>query len=570
MVKQVRAPKGGTRIGGKFYKGGEFVSTKYSRGGQILRGQPQHRLVDPSWEDPEFPPNYGREFVPHIATFIGVESSFSKAYRYSDEALKHSVQNAHMMLNDPAVFEPLNTRILHTCQLNWHIEPENSEDPRQKHVAEELTSIMKMIPQFSKYLYTLSWAVWFGRYAVENQYNAFEKNGRRYYGIKRWIPLSGDKILFRFDDGTGKYDPEQIGLRMSPAIIRADEVGGIHELEPTYDGLAYFLKPWERKAFVLHRYILMDGEFESPRDAGRIHGVGLRSFLYWTWYQKQETLAQLVEIVERSAAGFTIYYYPEGNAEAKAEVEKIAKTQAHTNIIVMPRSADGNDSYEPQVIPANTSGIDALNDLIVSRFDHPIKRAILGQVLSSESEATGLGSGVATFQKDTLANIIKYDAANLEETVTRELLWVLRDMNFPEWRDTEFRFYLDTETSDPQKDLAALRQGWEMGAEFREQAVHDILGTTPPREGERKLYNPVILQQIRLADEQLQESGQHSALAQAVGGQIGAGQGVQPEGGDEMQGEQPVQIDTQTTREAGDLSKEFYGDYMTGLMGGTN
>src|SRR5690606_19649842 len=104
----------------------------------------------------------------------------------------------------------------------------------------------------------------------------------------------------------------------SPAITKADEMAGLHELEPTYDGLAYFLKDWERRAFVVHSHMRMDGEYESPRDAGRIHGIGLRNFLYWIWYQKQETLAQLVEIVERTAAGFTIYYYPEGNAEAKA------------------------------------------------------------------------------------------------------------------------------------------------------------------------------------------------------------------------------------------------------------
>lgn len=571
MVAQLRAPSGGTRIAGKFYRGGSFLPDQYARGAQVIGRESVDRQVDPASGIPDAPPNFGRPVTPHISTFMGVESSFSKAYRFSDEALKHSRLNAAMMINDPAITEPLFSRMLLTSQLAWHIEPEDIDDPRQKQVAEELTMLCQRIPHFTDYRFELLWAIFYGRYAIENQFETIEKNGRKYYAIRKWIPVDGDKLLFRFDDGSGKYDPDQIGIRMSPAIVKQDEVAGTHELEPTYDGLGYFLKPWERRAFVLHRHMRMDGAYESPRDAGRIHGVGLRSFLYWSWYQKQETLAQLVEIVERSAAGFTIYYYPEGNDEARKEVEKIASTQAHTNILIMPRSADGQDAYQPEVIAANTAGIDALNDLITSRFDHSIKRMILGQILSSEADATGLGSGVATLQKDTLSNIVDYDSDNLSETLTRELVWVLRDLNFPEWRDVNFRFVIDAESSDPAKDLAALRQGWEMGAEFKEQAVHDILGTSPPKAGEKKLFNPVVTQQLRLAVEEERKSGNGTALSSMLGDQFGDISGGenwdQPQ--DEMDDSgMEGDVDTDTSRSASNLASQYYGKYISELMGG--
>lgn len=572
MVSQQRAPSGGTRIGGKFYRGGAFLPETYQRGVRIIGTESVDRQVDPAAGFPDAPPNFGRPIAPHIATFIGVESSFSKAYRFADEALKHSRLNAAMMINDPAITEPLFSRMLLTSQLAWHIEPEDVDDPRQKQVAEELTMLCQRIPHFTDYRFELLWAIFLGRYAIENQFETIHKNGRDYYSIKKWIPVDGDKLLFRFDDGSGKYDPDQIGIRMSPAIVKQDELAGAHELEPTYDGLGYFLKSWERRAFVLHRHMRMDGAYESPRDAGRIHGVGLRSFLYWSWYQKQETLAQLVEIVERSAAGFTIYYYPEGNQAAKEEVEKIAATQAHTNILIMPRSADGLDAYEPQVIAANTAGIDALNDLITSRFDHAIKRMILGQILSSEADATGLGSGVATLQKDTLSNIVDYDSDNLSETLTRELVWVLRDLNFPEWRDVNFRFVIDAESSDPAKDLAALRQGWEMGAEFKEQAVHDILGTSPPKTGEKKLFNPVVAQQLRLAVEEERKGGVGNALSSLLGGSqddvAGGGEAWEPPQEGDDGASMDTGVDTYTSRKAGGLAAQFYGQYITDTMGG--
>jgi hypothetical protein len=39
--------------------------------------------------------------------------------------------------------------------------------------------------------------------------------------VKRWEPRHGDKLVFRWDDGSHEYDPDQVGIRVSrPAITK--------------------------------------------------------------------------------------------------------------------------------------------------------------------------------------------------------------------------------------------------------------------------------------------------------------------------------------------------------------
>jgi phage gp29-like protein len=87
-------------------------------------------------------------------------------------------------------------------------------------------------------------------------------------------------------------------------------------------------------------------------------------------------------------------------------------------------------------------------------FGHRIKRYILGQTLTTEADATGLGSGVADAHKDTLAQIVRYDALNLEESLTHELVRIIQILNFPEtegWQ-MELKFELESEDAKAKMD----------------------------------------------------------------------------------------------------------------------
>lgn len=508
MVTQLRAPKGGTRIGGRWYQGGQTMPSKYRR-----LDEKSTRPHDPASGMLAVAPNMGRSTLPHLMRFSGMIQTLSRSYRHADEAMQDSIPNAHMMLNDPMITEPLFQRIRKTSLLEWHIEVPDENDEEQKALKKELTRLVEAVPRFTDYRFDLLMAVWFGRYGVEHTYKTKRTpptedapRGYRRYVVKNWTPVDGDKLVFRYDDGRGDYDPEQFGIRVSPALAPRDLIAGERRLEATADGLAYFLEPWEQRFWSVHKHLLLDGHWEDPITAGRIHGVGLRSFVYWLWIQKQEALAQLCEIVETSARGIWIYWYPAGNPVAHDEVEKIAAERAHTNVILMPRDVEG-EQYGVEQIPFDGSGAQVLKELIDETYAHLIKRLILGQTLSSEADATGMGSGLADLQGETMADIIRFDAKKLEETITNGLVLELRDRNFPAQRHIDVKFKIDVDSEEPEKALDAIERAWNMGAEIAELELMEKAGITPPKPGDKVLQNPVILQQMRLAEQHMAGGG---------------------------------------------------------------
>jgi hypothetical protein len=200
-------------------------------------------------------------------------------------------------------------------------------------------------------------ALWYGRYAVQHSFGFKMIDGKRRCYLADWDPINGDKLVFRFDDGSGKYDDKEIGVKVTPVFGQKDVLAGTRRLEVTDLGMAYFFEKWERSLLAIHRHIIEDGDYEDPISAGRIHGVGIRDRIYWCWFQKQETMAQLMEVIDRTGSGITIYWYPHGDAQAKEEVEEMAEKQKHENVLVMPRmSGDPSmDAYGIERIEPNAA-----------------------------------------------------------------------------------------------------------------------------------------------------------------------------------------------------------------------
>ena len=367
-----KAPKGGVRINGKNYSEGDKLPEQY----KSIR--PTERPRDPAAAAlGAAPANFGRTPLPHMLTFQGMVTNLSRAYRFSDEALRHSEANAHMMLTDPMISGPLFARQYMTSLLKWSIEPEDQKDAELAQVATDIQKAIERTPYFTEYRRSLLEAIWYGRCAVQNGWGFHVgRDGRKEVVVRKWLPVSGDKLMFRFDDGRGTVDPDQIGIRVSRVTSSRDYIGGDRIYEPTGEGLVYFLQPWERARIVLHRHMIRDGEFEDPVTAGNINGVGIRNFIYWVWYQKQETMAQLMEIIERTSQGITVYYYPTGNSQARDEVEHIAQEQAHLNAFLMPHDPADPDAYRIERIPPNNEGVMILQNIVDDYFGNMITRFI--------------------------------------------------------------------------------------------------------------------------------------------------------------------------------------------------
>ncbi len=451
-------------------------------------------LKDPSQRVPGMPPNWGDKVVPHVMTFQGILASISRVYRNSDEAIKDSFANARYMLNDLTILECIEQRMRSTALLGWHLEVDNEKDPHQKALKKALTDILKRIPRFMQYREALLRAIWYGRYAVQHRYEWGQVDGSPRVLVKQWLPVHGDKLAFGYDQGGPLQD--RVGIRVGPALATGDvavaewRARSRNKIQPTDYGLAYFLDPWERDLLAIHKHLIEDGEFEEPINAGRIHGLGIRSRIYWTWFQKQELLAWLMEYLERSAFGIEIWYYPWGNDKARDDLRTAAEERIGQgrNIVLVPKPiGEEGQSYGLDRIEPGMAGADIVKDILQNYFGHLIKRYILGQTLTSEAESTGLGSNLASVHLDTYLQIIKYDAVNLEETVTTELVDRIKGYNFPEMLDVPCRFRIETEVADVESKLAAWKNAFEMGAKLREKDVMELIGAAMPEPGDAVL-----------------------------------------------------------------------------------
>jgi len=514
----------------------------------VLRGFGSEKA--PSESIPGMPYNGGEGLLPHVVTFQGIVSSVSRVYRYYDEAMKASAENARFMRNDLTIMEPVEQRRRACALLNWHLEVDDEDDPIQKQLAEDLTKLVKRIPNFLKFKEVLLDAVWYGKNAVQFAWTWKTCKGvtpandmGQNQVMDRWKPVHGDKVVFRYDDGTGEYDPNQVGIRVGAGYTAGDKglttrlnVSGKRKVEATDYGLAYFLEPWERKLMAIHKHMVEDGEYEDPQSAGKIHGLGIRSRIYWTWYLKQECFAHMIEFLERSSTGIEIWYYPWGNPDAKALVEKAAQDRIGNarNIILMPRPV-GEDAqaFGIEMVQPNIAGIEALRTLIDEYFGNLIMRYVLGQTMTNKPQSAGLGSDLPQIQLGSYLQIIRYDAINLGETLTTDLIDVFKALNYPHLMDIPVRFVVDTESEDVESKLQAWKMAFDVGVKTKASDWLKMIGASKPEETDEVVQNPATLQQDRLYQQWIEQKSQAAAMGMTPPGEPQPGEQPQQAQGDE-------------------------------------
>lgn len=468
------------------------------------------------------PPNRGQFAVPHIITFQSLVGTLARVYRSSDEALRHSHTNARAMRNDIGIMECLEARQRASALLDWQLTPEDTKSESQKAACTELKKLIERIPRFTEYRRWLLEAAWFGKSAIQHRIRWTNIGGYMRLVPSRsgddpgWLPIHGDKLVFRYDDGRkeNQSHPFQVGIRVgrSDKLKEGDLLGGFtlesiaergYGVMSADTSLAYFVPPWQRDLLAIHKHMIEDGDYYEPLDSGRINGVGIRDRIYWEWFQKQETLAFLMEYLERSAGGIEIWEYPAGNPGALEKVKTAAKERITNgrNVIFFPKPV-GEDSglFNMHVVEPGMAGIDVLQNMLTDYFGHRIKRYILGQTLTSEADATGMGSGVADLHLDTFMQIVKYDVSNLDETITEELVKSLIRWNtdFKDLRNVHVKFESVVERADMDKKLEAFHSAWEMGARIKEADVLNMIGAEMPTAEDRVLQSPQVQQQQRL------------------------------------------------------------------------
>lgn len=425
---------------------------------------PDARLIGPD-AMPITKPDGG--LLPHYVGFASIVQSVSRTYSYRyDEAKRDSRINALAMRRDAYLKSLLQERKKPTAKLKWEIEVDDDKDPVQKVVKDGVTASLKATWRWRRMLSNLLEALWYGRYGVQVQWSR-DQQGR--WHISRHRPVNGDKIMYGWDGvpavllHTGSLD--QATYRDS--IISTDAGGRALKLE----------KPEWRRQFVIHQHEVDDADFMEGEMAGGVHGVGLRSWAYWSYWIRQELFDWMISFMESvGMMDLLIFNYDQGNPAAKANAEAMAKRITGKVAIAMPRNAATEKYDAVETIPMNTAGLVALKDLIESFCERHLERLFVGQTLSAGTEGSGLGgTGVAGMHMDTKFHLIEDDADNLSETITEDIVGPLVGWQYA-YADFPVRFRMavvDPESAEKLKSGIELAKA---GARVKEEDLLDLAG----------------------------------------------------------------------------------------------
>ncbi|MGH2619466.1 MAG: phage portal protein family protein, partial [Anaerolineales bacterium] len=383
----------------------------------------------------------------------------------------------------------LQERKLATAQLNWHLEPEDEEDAAQREVCEILTKIIRRTPHLQKFLMALLEAIWYGRYGAQLAWDYGRIAGQDLLYACRWAPVHGDKVQYRYHyPGLNEWRDDGVPV----ILVHAAYVNSLPNAQTVLTdrgrGLVLRDRYW-RERFVIHKHEIDDADYFDGEMAGAVHGVGVRSRIYWFEWLKQEMLEWITTYMQRTGLGLTLFFFDQSNPKAQQEAEKAARRSGKDTVIVWPRPI-GAENQGPGVerIETTTTGSEFLFQMLTDYFEKHEERYVVGQTLSAGTEGSGLGGmGVAKLHADTKYRITKFDAQNLGETLTGSeeepgLVWVLQRWNFPE-AEFQTRFVFDVDKPNAEEQLNAAKIVYDMGIELDANEVRGIAGLSKPEEG---------------------------------------------------------------------------------------
>lgn len=462
--------------------------------------------------------NQGRsEILPPVMANRGRFGTFSQVYAHPDKALQESRVNSEVMENSLLIRECIEARMRAVVLQDIDVVPleihkmsseerdqfgdTNKINPNKVNAeigVEELakkTKLMKLMEYMPQHrLYALMNAIWYGRYGVENQFGSRYVQGVGTFKnvITGWRPKHGDKYIFRFDDGRHTVEEGQVGIRISSYSQKGrqtsfTDVNGKQQLKTisTPYGFAYLLDPIERQATTIHKHIVEDGTFEDPRSTGSIYGVGIRSRVYWTWWQMQETIKIMMNYLERTGLGIELWYYPANNKKQKANVEQMMKergSSGYAGFLVPVQPGEDAETYKPEILSPTPGGVAEMNEIITTRFHDEIKRYIMGQKLTSEADATGLGGNLADIHLATFADIVKFDTLNLEATET-ETMRYQQHKTFKGSNGIWLSFKLKSRDAERAEALEAIEKAHGLGFNVSREQLGDVLGMAEAKQG---------------------------------------------------------------------------------------
>lgn len=330
--------------------------------------------------------------------------------------------------------------------LEWDILPPRNASAEEKKAAAYAKELVQDIPDFEDLLLDMGDAIGKGYACVEL--------GWRLDG-KEWVVAEAShrpQRWFRLDQATRS----ELRLRdSSPDGAPLNPFGWVvhtHRAKSGYLGRAALYRT------VVWPYLFKNYSVRDLAEFLEIYGLPVRIGTYPTGADDKEkaTLLQAVVGIGHNAAGII----PEGML---IDFKESAKGQSDPYLLMM----DWCERSE--------------------------SKAILGQVLSAEAKATGMGSGVADLQSEVRDDILVADAAQVGSTLTRDLVYPLLVLNGARIDSLRRcpRFAFDTvEPEDMKLYAEALPKLVSIGVQVPASYAHAKLKIPQPKDGEPVLSAP--------------------------------------------------------------------------------
>lgn len=290
---------------------------------------------------------------------------------------------ADMEERDAHILCEMGKRKLAVMDLDWDIVPPRNASAAEKANAEWLKEVLTdAVDPFEDLLLALMEGVGHGFAATELEW--------RQEG-KEWLP--------------GFHPRPQEWFRLS------QNRRALHLQDASADGTP--LAPF---GWVLHTH--------GKAKTGYLGRMGLYRALVWPFIYKAYGIGDFAEFLETYGLPIVMgKYYNGASPEERASLMRAVTALGHDARAIMPADM----SIEIAKVAADGSGTPHL--AMVAWAEGAQSKAILGQVLSAEAKATGMGSGVADLHAEVRHDIRNADARQIAGTVTRDLLYPLLALN---------------------------------------------------------------------------------------------------------------------------------------------
>lgn len=152
--------------------------------------------------------------------------------------------------------------------------------------------------------------------------------------------------------------------------------------------------------------------------------LGLYRTLLWPFLYSTYALGDFAEFLEIYGLPMIVGKYYSGAApEEKSSLLRAVTSLGHDARAIMPAE------MEIEIKECSSSGSRSVHLEMVDWSERSISKSILGQTMSAEAKASGLGSGNASLHREVRHDILEADARQIGGTITRDLLYPLIALN---------------------------------------------------------------------------------------------------------------------------------------------